>query len=318
MLSQEILYCNINDNVTIAYRTNKILDVEAQVGHSDNVDGDSNNKDINYNDIDKENKSCPILFLHGMASTSYTWLLLADSIVRKHSNRRVIIPDLRGHGKSSRSNAVADYSIDSFIGDTFSLMDRLNINRFDIVGHSLGGLIALGMATSQPGRIRRLILEDTPSKPLLEPEQEVKAAPLSIMSILSSMGIIRTILVALWRGFDYKMSNYVINQIRTPTPEWWDSLANITAHTLLLGATDSHVSPKRQEAMAARIARSNLKIFIGGHHLHRDQPDEFEAAVVSFLFRDIDPNKDSSSNSRKQRISIQLHNNDIHVPSTKL
>ena len=65
--------------------------------------------------------------------------------------------DLRGHGASSRPGA---YSVALMAADVASLLDAVGGAAVDLVGHSLGGLVALRVAAGRPDRVRRLVLED--------------------------------------------------------------------------------------------------------------------------------------------------------------
>jgi pimeloyl-ACP methyl ester carboxylesterase len=95
----------------------------------------------------------PVLLIHGMAGSRETWheaqALLAESC-------DVIAVDLPGHGQSSLPNG--DYSLGSLAAALRDLLDRLDIERATIVGHSLGGGVALQFIYQFPERCERLVL----------------------------------------------------------------------------------------------------------------------------------------------------------------
>ena len=94
-----------------------------------------------------------ILLLHGMAGSSQTWRPLMRSLAR---NFRVIAPDLLGHGSSTKPRS--DYSLGAFAVLVRDLLDELGIARATIVGHSLGGGIAMQFIYQHPDYGRRLVL----------------------------------------------------------------------------------------------------------------------------------------------------------------
>ena len=97
-----------------------------------------------------------LLLLHGMAGSSETW----RSVVRPLSrNFRVVAPDLLGHGGSDKPRS--DYSLGAFAVLLRDLLDALGIARVTLVGHSLGGGIAMQFSYQHPEYCRGLILIDS-------------------------------------------------------------------------------------------------------------------------------------------------------------
>lgn len=98
----------------------------------------------------------PVLLIHGWGACLYTYRYLMPVLAR--AGRRVIAYDLRGHGLSDKPRGEINYTTASLLGDAVDLLDALGIRRADIVGHSLGGGIALHLALSAPARVRRLVV----------------------------------------------------------------------------------------------------------------------------------------------------------------
>lgn len=94
-----------------------------------------------------------VLLLHGMAGSSDTW---QDVIPPLAARYRVIAPDLLGHGRSDKPRT--DYSLGAFAAGLRDLLDELGINRVTLVGHSLGGGIAMQFLYQHPEYCRRLVL----------------------------------------------------------------------------------------------------------------------------------------------------------------
>ena len=94
-----------------------------------------------------------ILLVHGMASSSRTWREVMPELAERH---RVLAPDLLGHGASGK--AATDYSLGAHASMLRDLIDRLGIERATVVGHSLGGGVAMQFSYQYPDRCERLVL----------------------------------------------------------------------------------------------------------------------------------------------------------------
>ena len=98
----------------------------------------------------------PIVFIHGTGKDHSVWTSSVRYFLRK--NRDVLSIDLPGHGKSS-GKLIS--SISGFSDQVFKLLDNNSVKRCSIVGHSMGSLIALEMASSQPHRVKSMSLIGT-------------------------------------------------------------------------------------------------------------------------------------------------------------
>lgn len=94
-----------------------------------------------------------LLFIHGIGDSSDTWL---DVMARLAQDYTVIAPDLLGHGQSDKPRA--DYSVAGYANAMRDLLTVLEIDRVTIIGHSLGGGVALQFAYQYPDRCERLVL----------------------------------------------------------------------------------------------------------------------------------------------------------------
>src|ERR1700712_3372125 len=94
-----------------------------------------------------------VLFVHGLISDRHTWDAELRALAGTH---RVIAPDLLGHGESAGSPG--DYSLGSHAAALRDLLDELHIDRATVVGHSLGGGIAMQFAYLFPDRVAGLVL----------------------------------------------------------------------------------------------------------------------------------------------------------------
>lgn len=96
----------------------------------------------------------PLLLLHGFSGHRDDFIgvmpFLADG-------RRVIALDQRGHGDSVSGPGAAGYSFEQLVADLLAFLDALEIERIDLLGHSVGGMVALRFALAHPERVRSLV-----------------------------------------------------------------------------------------------------------------------------------------------------------------
>ncbi len=102
----------------------------------------------------------PVILLHGFPQTSLSFSQSMDTLAA--ASYRVVAPDQRGYSPGARPDEVADYRLDKLIGDVAALADALGIDRFDLVGHDWGGLVAWAFAFAHPERVRTLTAVSTP------------------------------------------------------------------------------------------------------------------------------------------------------------
>ena len=96
----------------------------------------------------------PLVMLHGFTGDGLDWAPLVDHLGPRH----LIAPDLLGHGASSAPDDPSLYSIDAQVCLIESILEEMRINTFDLIGYSMGGRIALSMATRSAPRIRKLVV----------------------------------------------------------------------------------------------------------------------------------------------------------------
>lgn len=101
----------------------------------------------------------PILLIHGFASShAVNWVFPQWVKTLTEDGRRVIAFDNRGHGRSQKFYAPADYAMPKMAEDCRRLLDYLDIETADVMGYSLGGRIGAFLAKADPARARSLIL----------------------------------------------------------------------------------------------------------------------------------------------------------------
>jgi pimeloyl-ACP methyl ester carboxylesterase len=107
----------------------------------------------------------PLLLIHGLGGSSYSWRRLMPALARTH---RVFALDLKGFGRSDKPFDLA-YSPDDQAQLIIAFMRQRGLTGATVVGHSFGGTVALALALelrrTEPGRLRRLVLLNSPAYP---------------------------------------------------------------------------------------------------------------------------------------------------------
>ena len=98
-------------------------------------------------------KGEPLVLLHGFSASGAVWKPLVDEF---DDNFKLIIPDLRGHGRST--NPANQFTHRQSALDVYALLDVLKIKRFRAMGISTGGMTLIHMATQQPERVEAMVL----------------------------------------------------------------------------------------------------------------------------------------------------------------
>src|SRR5205823_2618356 len=108
-----------------------------------------------------ESKTAPLVCIHGAGSSS---VIFMNVVRRVSARRRVVAIDLPGHGQSDRWNAPSEISIDLYRDAVGTVCANLKIERAVLLGHSMGGLVALSAAAAWPERVAGLVLVNTGAK----------------------------------------------------------------------------------------------------------------------------------------------------------
>ncbi|MCB0895034.1 MAG: alpha/beta fold hydrolase [Nocardioides sp.] len=200
----------------------------------------------------------PLVLLHALGESAADWDGVVPALM---PGRRALAVDLRGHGASDRPG---NYSLELMRDDVLGLLDALRLASVDLVGHSLGGLVALLVAEAAPSRVDRLVLEDVPAPlPRVGPALERPPGDLD---------------------FDWDMVLAVRPQIDTPDPAWLEGLSRITADTLVVyGGTASPMPRDRVEELVRRVPRARMVTVEAGHLVHATRPEEFVGHLLDFL-----------------------------------
>lgn len=178
----------------------------------------------------------PILLLHGLASASRIWDLVAPKIAE---NRRVVALDQRGHGLSEKPDQGYDFA--TIVSDDLLAGDALGMGeRFHLAGHSWGGNVAVEFAAAYPNRIATLSLVD------------------------GGFGMLRERPGATWETISRELAppdfagtprESFLGRVRASNPAWRPELDDILLNIVELRADDT-VGPRLARASHMKILRA--------------------------------------------------------------
>jgi pimeloyl-ACP methyl ester carboxylesterase len=222
----------------------------------------------------------PLVLLHGFQASGAVWGPVIDAF---KTGYRLIVPDLRGHGRSNNPANVFTHRQSAL--DIYALLDRLGIERFKAMGISSGGMILLHMAAGRPERVEAMVLIGATFK------YHVQARVIQRKLTVESMS------EEDWRKARefHKLGDDQIRSLRAQfhafkdvdddvnfTPE---SLARITARTFVVhGDRDPFFPVSIPVEMYTSLPRAWLWIIPNGGHIpvveHRA---EFNRVAAAFL-----------------------------------
>ncbi len=108
-----------------------------------------------------------VLLLHGFPEDGLSWTPQIAALAE--AGFKVVAPDQRGYGDSDRPSGKAAYGLERLTADVVALATALGHDRFDLVGHDWGGVVAWWVATRHPDRVRRLAVLNAPHPSAMAP-----------------------------------------------------------------------------------------------------------------------------------------------------
>jgi esterase len=200
-----------------------------------------------------------IIALHALGMSAESWDEVAAVLGKEY---RFLALDQRGHGGSERTDA---YTFELMCDDLLQFVNAMNLERFTLIGHSMGGTVSYLFSETFPERVDQLIVEDTPP-PFTGEKFEIPAKPPGPLP------------------FDWEVVPSILQQLNNPNPKWWESLTEIIAPTLIIGGGSSHIPQDKLQEVSKRIPNCKLVTIEGaGHEVHAGNLSAFLTAVKSFL-----------------------------------
>ena len=252
-----------------------------------------------------------LLLIHGIAGSSATWDDVLPWLAERYT---VVAPDLLGHGRSAKPRG--DYSLGAYASGIRDLLGVLGHERASVVGHSLGGGVAMQLAYQFPERCERLVLVSSgglgrevhsllraaalPGAEWVLPllcATGVRDAVNGVARLLGRAGVRATSDIdEMWRGFcslgDADSRQAFVHTLRTIVDPGGQRvsatdrlyLAARMPTLIIWGERDPMIPSAHGRAAHEAIPGSRLEIFPdAGHFPHRDDPHRFVQVLLDFL-----------------------------------
>jgi proline iminopeptidase len=117
--------------------------------------------DLAYETYGVPNVTTPVIVANGGPGLSHIYMLQNDVWTRLAHNRQIVFYDQRGTGKSKRVKPDASWDMDAQVADMETVRAKFGFQKFDLVGDSYGGLLAMAYAAAHPEHVEKLILSDS-------------------------------------------------------------------------------------------------------------------------------------------------------------
>ncbi len=241
----------------------------------------------------------PVVLITGIATDTRAWTLQVPALAKHH---RMIVLDNRGIGKGGPVSA--PYEIADLATDVVAVLDAAGFARADVIGLSMGGMIAQELALRYPTRVRRLILAATSADchPTLDEHRRRFLAAIEganggaafwrhALPVLFSREFLENEwerLVELFGSASELRVDGLLAQLDAVSRHrTTDRLAEIEAPTLVLTADSDRLVPAEcGDVLARNIPRAERQTVPGGSHcFHVEMPDTFNRIVLEFLSR---------------------------------
>jgi pimeloyl-ACP methyl ester carboxylesterase len=242
--------------------------------------------EIVYQEWGAHGDSPPVVLHHGFvvdASTNWVATGVVDALVA--AGRRVIAPDARGHGRSEKPHDPAAYGEQRMARDVGVLLDETGVGRVDLVGYSMGAVVALIFASGEK-RVRRLVVGGVGSGVVECGGVDRRAV--SNESIIEALGAEDPSTIKLPGAEAFRRLADAVGADRVALMAQASSifrghigLDRIAAPTLVL-AGDEDPLAVRPEVLAGAIPQAKLEI-VSGDHLGAIADPRFTQSIVDFL-----------------------------------
>jgi len=248
-------------------------------------------------EVRDQGKGAPLLLMHGVGGSAHAWDILFPVLGQ---GRRLLAWNAPGYGGSTPF-AMPAPALDDYVGAAVALLDALGLARVDVLGHSMGGLIAARLASLAPQRVARLVLADCSSGHLgydaqkrnqilstrlsqdaNDPWVYARARAPKLLSALASPVLVEQASAMLARlrqpGFG-QAANMVAHS------DVFDFAGRIAAPTVVICGTEDGITPESlNQRIAQAIPGARYRAIEGaGHWSFLEKPGDFAQAVDAHL-----------------------------------
>jgi len=243
------------------------------------------------------------VLLHGILVSSWAWRFNLDALSQHF---RVLAVCQKGHGWSGRN--ADDYSIGALARFVSRLLDKLGIDRFHLVGNSLGGAVSLRLTLDEPHRVDRLILVDAAAVPVMRSIDRIMAVQSGILApVYRTFGrpwvfqlLLRTLayralpidrhymewfMSPLRQKGTIKAAVHVIRELQPGLQQIFENLHKIERPVQLIWGRHDRLVPLKAGLILNRtLPTSRLEVLSHcGHCAHEEDPERFNEIALAFL-----------------------------------
>ncbi|MCG6201958.1 alpha/beta fold hydrolase [Psychromonas antarctica] len=248
--------------------------------------------------LDETGQNIEIIFIiHGLFGSLSNLAGVASALQQSH---RIISIDLRNHGNSPHSPTMSYHEM---ANDVFELADNLNINSFSILGHSMGGKVAMACALQQPERIHKIAIADIAPVPYPDQHSDVfaglqalaklpitsrKSADLILAQYLHTLEVRQFLLKSLQKkGDTYQLQFNLPSLIANyESIRGWPTMPNtFNKETLFIkGNNSNYIIVDNQSAILHLFPKAKIKVIKNaGHWLHVEKAKIFNRLLSQFF-----------------------------------
>ncbi len=232
----------------------------------------------------------PVVLIHGYTDNSLDWVPLMPYL---STTDRLILVDIRGHGKSSKPECC--YTRLDFAYDVKLLLDALHIEKADIIGHSMGSFIAQTLAEFWPGRVKHVILISSTAIPvqydfswIRNLKDPIGADSPEMIAWFSSPTPVNADIVRRQRRDAAAIPAWVWNAVLDQgmiNVELTSTLPRLKAPTLLIwGSEDFIMKEADRQSLRTALPDAEVKIFAGlGHNPFWEDPPAVAEVINRYL-----------------------------------
>lgn len=255
-----------------------------------------------------ETTAPPLVLCHGFVGSSFDFALQVEALT---ADRQVVALDQRGHGLSEKTHDAATYSVAQLSADLVAFIESTTSPPVDLLGHSLGGRVVLGVVLQRPELVRSLILMDTsawsflPEDPQLRemmggflerfdpadelPDPTSMRGPEDDLIEAETPESWRDHKLDLYRSFDaYAFKALGSELFSSQSLSVRDRLPEITCPVTVLVGENDHPFVDQAPALAAELPDGRLAVIDGAYHSPQlTHPEAWRAALGVHLARPV-------------------------------
>lgn len=246
--------------------------------------------------VDQWGSGQPLVLLHGYTGSGMDFV---DVAPRLALDRRVLAITQRGHGESSNAADPASYRFSQLEEDLARTLDKIGLESVDLLGHSMGGVVAMRFVLANPQRVRSLILMDTAAAPA-SPGDTALLDALGELAVEEGMAALWDRIGEMWshgapaditkvRDKVVSIDPYAFRDLGRELsryPSMLGPLGRVTCPTtVIVGENDAQLRASAEDLASAIPHASLVVIAGGGHSPHADRPDAWVTAVLDHLSR---------------------------------